>query len=263
MSLRTTTSLPQPQGLGEDPLSSYLRIFTRFLQLVFASFEKGSYQWSQDFGTTDIVIQGEGTVQTEVVEKRPAIVVSRGPVAFTNLVLDQFAGPLLDAQTGKLTRNLNLVTGERRHTEMLSASVSYNCLSKEGLEAQGIAWRCAYATRVLKRALLRVGMHRVGEELQVGSESPPGSIVQPDPKEIIMVPVGVPFYFQQTWTDGPLDKTLLNRVALALRSEVGYSDPPQVVLRAPGLNGQPLQVTGLVSINQALSNTSTGGTKGQ
>ena len=260
MSLKTTSALPQPQGLGEDPLSSYSRIFTRFLQMVFASFEKGSYQWSPDPSLSDIVIQGEGTIGLEVVEKRPAIIVSRGPVAFTNVAIDQFAGPLLDPKTGRLVRNLDPITGARRHTDLLSASVSYNCLSSAGLEAQRIAWTAAYATRALKRALMRVGMHRVGEELQVGPESAPGSVVQPDTTEIVMVSVSVPFFFQQSWTTEPLDKTLLNEVSIALRSEVGYPNPPQAVLRGPGMNGQPLPVESQVRIDTVLGNTSTGGT---
>lgn len=258
MSARIPTGLPPPQGLGEDPLLAYTRMFVRFLQLVFASFEKGSYQWSEDASTSDIVIQGEATVSLEVVEKRPAIVVGRGPAAFTNVSLDQFAGPLLDPKTGKLTRNLDL-DGNRRHTDLLSSVMTYNCLSREGLEAQRLAWTCAYATRALKKVLMKAGLHRVGEELQVGAESPPGSIVQPDSNEIVMVSVSVPIFFQQTWTVGPADKTLLTRVTMALRSEVGYQEAPEPVLQGPGMNGQPLQVQRLVSIDQVLGRTSGGG----
>lgn len=250
MSIRIPTGSVLPEGVGEDPLSQYTRIFVKFLQLVFASFEKGSYQWSPDMAFSDIVIQGESIMTLEVMEKRPAIVVARGPVAFTNISSDQFAGPILDPKTGRLVRNLDGSTGARRHTDLLSSSMSYNCLSAEGLEAQRIAWRCAYATRALKRSLMHAGIHRVGEDLQVGAESPPGGIVQPDTSEIVMVTVSVPFYFQQTWTVAPEDKTLLNEVSVALRSEVGFPDPATPVLNGPGMNGQPLQYDRLVRINQ-------------
>lgn len=258
MSARIQQGVPMPQGLGEDPLLGYTRLFVKFLQLVFASFEKGSYQWSDDEATSDIVIQGEGTVAKEVVEKRPAVVVARGPVAFTNVSLDQFAGPLLDPKTGRLTRNLDL-DGNRRHTDLISASMTYNCLSREGLEAQRLAWTCAYATRALKRQLMKAGLHRVGEEIQVGSESPPGSVVQPDSSEILMVSVSVPIFFQQTWSVGPADKTLLTKVGLALRSEMGLPAEPEPVLQGPGMNGQPLQVQKLVSIDQIIGPTRGGG----
>ena len=51
--LSTPTGPPQPQGPGEDPLLHFTKIFVRFLQLVFATFEKGSYQWSQDLELTE------------------------------------------------------------------------------------------------------------------------------------------------------------------------------------------------------------------
>jgi hypothetical protein len=248
MSLTTPAGAPLLQGLGEEPLSQYVRIFIKFLQLVFASFEKGAYQWGPDMTTTDIVIQGEGTVAAGVVERRPAIIVSRGPVAFTNISMNQFAGPLLDPKTGQFTPNWDFSLDKRRFTDLLSSSVTFNCLSSEGLEAQRIAWTAAYAVRTLKPALMRCGLHRVGEELQVSSESAPGAIVQPDTNEIVMVSVSVPFYFQQTWTTEPLDKTLLTEVTVALRSEVGYPDPPVAPIRGPGMNGRPLTNVRVVPI---------------
>jgi len=250
MSVRVPSGLPQPQGVSEDPLSQYTRVFTKFLQLVFASFAKGNYQWSSDSETSDIIIQGEGTMALEVVEKRPSIIVSRGPVAFTNVAIDQFAGPLLDAKTGRITLNYDPATGSRRHTDLLASTMTYNCLSSEGLEAQRLAWICAYATRALKRSLMQVGIHRVGEDIQVGAESAPGAIVQPDTTEIIMVSVSVPFFFQQTWTVEPEDKTLLNQVSIALRSEVGLPESPQPVIRGPGMNGQLLMGAQSVRIDE-------------
>jgi hypothetical protein len=250
MSVRVPAGPPQPQGVSEDPLTQYTRVFTKFLQLVFASFTKGNYKWSADYETTDIIIQGEGTMALDVVEKRPAIVVSRGPVAFTNIALDQFAGPLLDVKTGRITLNYDPATSARRHTDLLSSVMTFNCLAAEGLEAQRLAWIAAYAVRTLKRSLMQVGMHRVGEDIQVGGESAPGAIVQPDTTEIILVSVSVPFFFQQTWTVQPEDKTLLNQVSIALRSEVGLPETVQPVIRGPGMNGQLLRDTQSVRIDE-------------
>jgi hypothetical protein len=247
---RVNISEVLPTGWGEDPLAEYTRLFTRFLQLVFGSFEKGSFQWVDDPLLSDIIIQAESTVATEVVEKRPAIIVQRGPVAFTNVTLDQFAGPLLDPKTGRVTHNLS-ADGTRRHTDLLMSSATFNCLSCEGLEAQRIAWTCAYATRTLKRTLMRAGLHRVGEDIQVGAETSPGAVVQPDSNEIVMVSVSVPFFFQQTWSVGPLDKTLLTRVGMAIRSEVEANEPAPT-FNGPSMNGQPLDGKA-ISIDQILT----------
>ena len=256
MSERVSQGVPQPQGFGEDPLTNFVRLFVLFLQTTFGQFEKGAYRWDSTEENSDITISDQATVNKEVVEKRPAIIVSRGPAAFANIALDQFAGPLMVKQsdgTFKFTPNSDPVTAAQRHTDLISASVTYNCLSREGVEAQRIAWIAMYATRVLKRILLGAGLHRVGEELQVGSESPPGSIIQGDANEIILVAVQVPFYFQDTWTISPLDKTLLTKVAIALSSEVGWPAPGATAIKAPGINGQLLWYDKVLSLNQKIA----------
>lgn len=257
MANSVTSTEVQEKGVGEDALTHYLRLFTRFLQVVHATWDKSNYRWAPDDKNTDIIIQGEGSVNKEVVERRPAIVVSRSPAAWGNVSMDQFAGPLRvrDPRTGAIsyTANSDVDTGARRHTDLVSATITFNALSKEGLEAARIAWFCSYATRVLKKSLMKAGIHRVGEDIQIGSESPPGALVQPDSTEIICVPVYVPFYFQNTYTISPKDKILLNQVDIALSSEVGYPAQGAVPIRDPGINGRILGYSSVLTLNQAVS----------
>lgn len=255
MSARVPQGVPQPQGVGEDPLTHYTRVFVRFLQVLFQSFEKGAYRWDLDDKNSDITISDQSTIRAEEVEKRPAIVVTRGPLAMTNVSMDQFAGPILqrDAQGKEYFKaNLDAQTGARRHSDLSSCTMTYNCLSREGLEAQRIAWICGYFTRALKRTLMKAGMHRVGEEIQFGAESAPGSIVQPDSNEIVMVSVSVPFYFQDSWSVEPVDKLLLKHVEVALRSS---GDAPQdtVQINEPSIYGQVLGVSKVLSLNTRVS----------
>lgn len=238
MSNRVPSGPPQPQGFNEDPLTYFSKVFVRFLQLVFQTWDKGNYHWDPDDHESEIIIQDQAVVDKEVVEKRPAIIVSRGPVSMTNVSMDQFAGPLLKQK--EFTPNQDPKTNTRRYTDLLAGSVNYNCLSTEGVEAQRIAWITAYATRALKRELMKVGLHRVGEDLSIGSESAPGSVVATDPHEIIMVSVQVPFFFQESWTKGPQDNLLLNKVGVTLRSELGYPAPGAVPIKEPGMNGRIL-----------------------
>jgi hypothetical protein len=252
---RTSPGIVQPQGVSEDPLTSHVRLFTRFLQVYFSNFEKGSYKWLTDPLTTDIIIQAENSVAAEVVEKRPAIVVGRGPVGFTNIAIDQFAGPLL-GPNGEFTPNLD-IDGYRRHTDLLSSYAIFSCLSREGIEAQRIAWASAQAVRTLKRVLMKAGIHRVGEDIQVSAESPPGSIVQGDPSEILLVSVTIPFFFQQTWVIGPNDKTLLTHIGVALRSELGATEAAPS-FNGPSLYGQSLEGASSVPIDQILTRTGSG-----
>lgn len=238
-SLRIQAGAPEPQGPGEDPLYYYNRLLVRFLQLVFASFDKNKYHWELDENLTEIIISDQATVAKETAERRPAVIVARGGANFGNVAMDQFAGPLLSKKTG-FVANEDPVKGSRRYTDLISASSSFNCISSEGVEAQRLAWICSMAVRRLKRSLMRAGFHRIGEEVQIGPESSPGAIVQPDPGELIMVSVSIPFWFQDFWTIEPVDKVLLKKLDLNLRSEVNYA-PGELALNAPAINGRILE----------------------
>ena len=238
MSQRVNSGPVQPQGYGEDPLLFYTRLFVRFLQLVFATFEKGSYKWSADDNATDILITAETHITREVAEKNPAIIVTRGPVTFGNMSLDQF-------------KAFDPITGKRTHSDITASSVNYNCISSQGLEAGRIAHIASYATRALKRSLMAAGIHRVGEELSIGPESPPGALIQGDPGESVVVSVNVPFYFPQTWTIEPIDKVLLKDLAIALTSEVDYPDK-EAIINPPSINGRPITYSKLISLTQVV-----------
>ena len=244
MSTRVATGEPQEQGFNHDPLAQFSRLFCRFLQVVFSGFPKGSYHWDQDEKLTDITISDEATIAKEVVNRRPAILVARGPAQFTNTSMNQLAGPVVGysgtgtiQQPGGVNLAVNSATGEERHTDLIAATMQYNCLSSEGLEAQRIAWACGYFTRTLKTSLMKAGLHRVGEDVSFGAESAPGTIVQPDSNEIIMVSVSVPFFFQDTYTLGPKYKVLLNEVDLALASGIDSSSPESPALKPPSIYG--------------------------
>jgi len=233
---KLSTGVPQPQGFGEDPLFYFTKIFVRFLQVVFATFEKGSYQWQSDLELTDIIISDQGVVGSDVIEKHPSIVCMRGPANWANVSMDQFKG-------------FDFETGARWHTDLVSASMLYNCLAKEGLEAQRIAWIAGYATRVLKRNLLRAGLHRVGEDISYGSEQDADSLMPDAVKDLKVVQVTVPFFFQDTYSIAPVDNLLLKDLDLRLTSQVS-SPLPDRSLRPPALRGRVLQYEKAISLTQ-------------
>jgi hypothetical protein len=176
-------------------------------------------------------------------------------MAMNNIAIDQFAGPILkwDDSTKKpiYDPSWNPKTGTKRHTDLISATMVVNCLSREGVEARRIAWMVGYFTRALKLMLMKAGLHRVGEEVQYSAESAPGSIVQPDPGEIVMVSVSLPFYAQNTWSVAPIDKTLLRQVEIALRS--GAGTPVSVPIRGPRIYGRTIRADRIVSLNSRVS----------
>lgn len=220
------TNLPPTSGIGEDPLLYWTKMFVRFLQLVFATNEKGNYKWEPDDKLTDIYISDSAQISNDVVNKTPAILVKRGGFAFMNLAMDQLHKR---AQAGP----------ERIYSDLVSSSVTFNCISREGLEAGRIAWFSMMAVRRLKRTLNAVGAHRVGEDLSLSDETPPGALVGPGTVGSTMVSVNVPFLYQDTWKIEPTDKTLLRKLDITLTSSKS-SVSGGFALRAPQFGGRPV-----------------------
>jgi hypothetical protein len=239
--LKNSNGPPQPQGVGEDPLLHFTKVFVRFLQLVFSTFDKGSYKWEPDQENSDILVSDQGVLRADVLEKRPAIVCMRGPAAWSNISMDQF-------------KDYDFETGAKSHTDLVAATMVYNCLAREGLEAQRIAWIAGYATRTLKRNLLRAGMHRVGEDISYSAETDAGSLLPDSGKDFSLVSVTVPFFFQDSYRISPVDKLLLKELDLILTSEVNGTTPAeQPALREPAIGGRVLKDTKVISLTQRVA----------
>lgn len=233
---KISTGLPQPQGVGEDPLFHYTKLFVRFLQVVFHSFQKGDYRWEPDLELTDIVISDQGMVGREVVEKRPAIACERLGAQWLNVSMDQF-------------KSFDFETGRREHTDLVMAVMRYNCIAREGLEAQRIGWISNYATRTLKRNLMRQGLHRVGENVDVGPEEDAANL-DDSLKTFRLVRVSVPFFFQDTYGIAPVDNLLLTNLDLRLTSQAVRPSSEQPALRPPAFGGRVLEPKTAFSLTQ-------------
>lgn len=199
-----TPGLPEPQGRGEDPLYNITRIYLLFLQGLFKQFPEGSYRWSDDEKLSEITITDQVPVPKDRIEQRPAIVTMRGPAQFANLTLDQM-------------RTVDVRTGMKERTDLLSATMTMSVLSRSGVEAGRIAWIIARHIRTFKTLIQRAGLHKIGDTLTIGPETPPGSMVQGevDP-EMVMVTVQSPFFVQWTEQSTPLDAVMLKNIELHL-----------------------------------------------
>ena len=179
-------------------LSDTKDILLRFLQDLFFQAPPGTgsyhFQPGQEIGSTDserteIVLADGGSVNTDSVEKRPVIIISRGPFAYGNTSLDQ------------LLSKPGVSSANRVHTDLLSGSFVFNCVSRSGLEAEEIALIVAKALRYYRRELQKAGFFHIGTLVQVGSETPAGTLVSGDSDEdFINVPVSFPVYYQESWT---------------------------------------------------------------
>jgi hypothetical protein len=234
----------EPQGLGEEPLYYFTRVFLLFLQGLFEQFPSGSYKWSVDEKVTEIEITDQVPIPRSRIEQKPQIVTMRGPAQFANMTLDQM-------------RSLDPRTGTKERTDLVSCTMTINAIARNGVEAQRIAWIAARHIRTFKAVIQRTGrMHKVGDEIMIGPESPPGAFVdgESDP-EWILITVQCPFYFQWTEKDSPLDALLLRGIQARLQSALlpaaatttAGSIQAREQLRTPTIRGRPIQT---VDVNQ-------------
>ena len=224
-------------------LSDTKDILLRFLQDLFYQmpsgegsyhFEPGGVTGATDEALTEIIITDGGSLNTDTVAKRPAIIVSRGPFAWGNTSLDQL---LKHSADGKAT---GVMSENRVHTDLLTGSFVINCISREGLEAEEIALIVAKALRIYRRLLQKAGFFHIGTLVQVGTETPPGSLVGGESEEdFVNVPVSFPVYYEESWTVTK-DATLLNALEVKIEYVAKQFDGSLLVPGSVDDNGNPI-----------------------
>lgn len=200
--------------LSNNILSDTKDILLKFLRHYFAQQAAGEFKYTQEEdlftgGTseiaTELIITDSGTIGTDTVEKRPAIIVSRTPFRYANLGLDNLLSH-------------NYKTGKRVHTDMLTGQFTINCISRIGLEAETLAMSVAKACKFYRRELQKYGFFQIGQAVTVGTETPANAFMGGDSDEdFINVPVVLPMSYQETWSLTP-DSTTLSSVNVTINS---------------------------------------------
>jgi hypothetical protein len=176
-------------NLAEDPMLQLTRVFVYFLQNLFREAPEGwGMKWRPDEENTEILITDQKP-RLDAVEKKPHITCVFGEGQWAVLGIDQL-------MSQKMMSN-----GERKHSDLYSATMSYHCQAREGMLARRIAWNCSYFTNVYRRILIKGGgLHQVGMKHTIGPESGPSAYTGPLSEEkIVSVIVTIPFYWQPQW----------------------------------------------------------------
>jgi len=171
-----------------DPMYHCTRVLVAFAQGIFKCFPKGQYHWDSDLETTEIVITDQTPLTSSVINTRPAIVITRGQFQFANLAI------------GNL-ENIDTASGNRIYRDMLSGSITYNCLARNGIEASRLSWVIGSHVKKLRVFLQQQGpFTEIGQNVMFLGESPPGAILN-DPVDsgTINVPVVIPFHYPHRW----------------------------------------------------------------
>jgi len=205
----------------ENPLFVATRTCIVFLQSLFSYAPKGQFHWSEDDELSDIIITDDAPIKQEVVEKRPTIVTVRSATAFAGIGLDQLA-------------YLDLKTGAEAHTDLISGNLTFNCMSRVKVQAEYLGWQVARHIWLFKHYLMKQGFHKIGEQIQMLSPSPPKALIQGDTEsEIVNVAIIVPFHFQ--WQDIIAEEDLTVMQAVETNMQVFMKDVirPDTTTRLP------------------------------
>ncbi len=196
----------QPSDVGSSPMLRLQRVIVGFIRGLFAQCPAGSYHWettnssSQDQEGSEIWIGTEGPIDPEIVAKRPAVVVGRGPAAFQGVGIGDIA--YVDQATGANVR-----------MDMIPTTLNVNVLSKTSVEAEELAWFIAKHMWVLRNEILRDNSFILytGQRPQLSPPSPAGSLVQGphSDSDWIAVTVSMPVYLQHMEVAMPLNKKIL------------------------------------------------------
>lgn len=214
----------------ENPLFVATRTCIVFLQTLFSYAPKGQFHWSDDDEHSDLVITDDAPVHVEVVEKRPAIVTVRSASAFAGIGLDQL-------------EYMDIKTGAESHTDLISGNLTFNCMSRVKVQAEYLGWQVARHIWIFKHYLMKQGFHKIGEQIQMLSPSPPKALIQGDTEsEIVNVAIVVPFHFQ--WRDiiAEEDLTLMQAVETTMQVHMKDVIRPDTTTRLPLRGTSPYAV---------------------
>lgn len=161
------------------------RTTIEFLQILFSTRAPGSLRYDKDEHSTEIQISDQHAVDLETVHKRPAIIGIRGPISWQGLGI---GGNAFESQNRK--------TGEMIFSDMLTGSVAFSCVSREGIEAEQMAHLVFNSFKFFKTVLQRYGFFSI-KSLNIGSEA---LIAQEgDNDDLYLVPVYITAQIQDRW----------------------------------------------------------------
>ena len=171
------------------------RTALEFLQILFSQREVGSLHYDQDPGRSDIIISDVHAVDLKTVGARPAIIAIRGPLSFQGMGLGGNALEKRDTRTGKYTFN-----------DILTGSVAFNCISREGLEAEQIGHLVFNSFKFFQPVLRKLGFLSI-KSLNIGGEA----LIEQEggDDKTYLVPILLTVQVQDRWTlDSNVEKRL-------------------------------------------------------
>lgn len=156
------------------------KVFLSFLQSYFTS-EIVGFEWDVDPRKTKIFIGDRNIVSPPIIERMPAIIVTRGALAWIQSSIDQ-----------RLSTDSIAGAGNKVRTDLAQGNITFQCLSQNGIEAESLASIIFTRVVAFKDQFRSNGIHQI-LNMTLGEEQVIRGDVVP---RLISVPVSVRFTVQ-------------------------------------------------------------------
>ena len=168
-----------------------------FLKGLFQQCAIGHLHWDPDPSMSEMLILSEGSVKSEVIGARPAIVMSRSALQFVTMGLDDMV-------------SFDMATSEKQKSVSIPGNIILHAISRNSVEAENIAFFTAEHIWILRDVLMKQGFMDIGQNLVIGQITPAGAIIYGgDAEEWFSVDVSVPFQLLRSARITPLVSTIV------------------------------------------------------
>jgi len=228
-----TTKADTRRGI-EEAIGRAVKVYILYLQETFKTNPSGRMRWSQDYSTSEILIQEYTDMDAEDMGKRPALLILGGPARMGPTFTDRVVH--VDGKKGFLIE-----------VDIIMTTVQIYCLSREGAEARSLAYHVMEIICDAAQDLQRIGgFQKVASSVSLSQEASAGSLIKGDDSwKMVTVgsPLAVPYIRQQNlMPDNPQVK-VRRQVFADVQQRIG-DEPDNRSTEVEKLQRLKLKITG-------------------
>jgi hypothetical protein len=169
------------------------KVFLSFMQKWYTD-QDPTFVWNVDPRLTQIFIGDSYIEAPEIIEKMPSIVVSRGDLSWAFTSIDQLVTQNLPMSVPSNSSPTGYMDPDKLRTDLIRCSITFLCISRNGIEAETIANRIFYNLVGYKDQLKHNGIHQI-LGISMGKEQ----LVRGDTvARLVSVPINVVFTIQSS-----------------------------------------------------------------
>jgi len=204
-----------------SPLTHTIRTYANYAQNLFKKENYLRLLFSEDEENTDIIIRVGNSINSENLNKKPAVLIHRSGFAFNPMSI-----------SGDMS-NHNFRTGTTEREAMLQGQIFYTVIARPDHVADEIAWYLVENTWLLKN--VEGGqLFQGSQSYSISPPSNPQGIVQGDMSDLVAVQVAFPVKLLRRSEVTPMGQPALNATTMRLRDSSTQSTLLDVQLENEG-----------------------------